>query len=89
MFRIEVQSNLKKRWALRNASQKAIVQTIFHEVLHVFLNGKDQSSDHQKMAEDYVPIIAQAIEAWYPNINDYDVPGDPSSPTYKEPVRER
>lgn len=75
------------RWTLRNASKEAIVQTFFHEVLHVYLNGKDQSSDHQKMAQDYVPIIADAIESWYPNINQFDNPGDPSSPTYKEPAR--
>lgn len=55
-------------WALRDASQEAILATIFHEVLHVYINSTAQY-DHQVMALKYTAMIAAAIEYWFPDIN--------------------
>lgn len=64
------------KWALRNASQEAIVAIIFHEVLHVFLDGKTNDADHNDMAENYIEPIANALEYWFPNINNPGTPPD-------------
>jgi hypothetical protein len=52
-------------YQLINASREAVCATIYHEVLHVYLGGTNYE-DHNKMANDYVTPMIQALQAWFP-----------------------
>ncbi|MCF0056612.1 hypothetical protein [Dyadobacter sp. CY356] len=54
-------------FALANASKEFIAKTIYHEILHIYLNTTEES-DHIKMANNYVNPIANALMSQFPNL---------------------
>lgn len=51
--------------ALKNASKEYIARLLIHEILHVYINNKFQSSDHQEMLNEYVGEIATFLQTLY------------------------
>jgi hypothetical protein len=51
--------------ALNSASKEYIARVIIHEVLHVYINNKFSSTDHQEMLNDYVNEIAIFLNTVY------------------------
>ncbi len=51
--------------ALNNASKEYIARVIIHEVLHVYINNKFGSTDHQEMLNEYVDKIATFLNKLY------------------------
>lgn len=58
-------------YALANASQEFIAKTVYHEVLHVYLNVSEMG-DHNIMAQKYVNPMASALRNQFPNLNQQD-----------------
>lgn len=52
-------------YVLANASQEYVTNVIYHEVLHVYLTGATALSDHNKMANDYVQPMVEALQTWF------------------------
>jgi len=50
---------------MANASQEFVTATIYHEVLHVFINNTE-TYDHNKMSTEYVTPMIQALMSWFP-----------------------
>lgn len=50
---------------LKNASKEYIARVIIHEILHVYINNKFQSTDHQEMLNEYVGEIATFLQTLY------------------------
>ncbi|WP_353720144.1 hypothetical protein [Dyadobacter sp. 676] len=51
--------------ALAYASQEFIAKVIYHEALHVFLNGQTNQADHNTMATKFVEPMAQGLMSWF------------------------
>lgn len=51
--------------ALKNASKEYIARLLIHEILHVYINNKFQSTDHQEMLNEYVREIATFLQTLY------------------------
>ena len=51
--------------ALNNASKEYIARVIIHEVLHVYINNRFGSADHQEMLNEYVDKIATFLSKLY------------------------
>ncbi len=50
---------------LNNASKEYIARVIIHEILHVYINNRFGSTDHQEMLNDYVDEIAMFLNKLY------------------------
>ena len=50
---------------LKNASKEYIARVIIHEFLHVYINNKFPSTDHQEMLNEYVGEIAAFLHTLY------------------------
>lgn len=50
---------------LKNASKEYIARVIIHEILHVYINNKFQSTDHQEILNEYVGEIATFLQTLY------------------------
>jgi hypothetical protein len=50
---------------LKNASKEYIARLLIHEILHVYINNKFQSTDHQEMLNEYVSEIATFLQSLY------------------------
>ncbi len=74
---IEYEISLNKN-KLPNASKEYILATIYHEILHAFIESKlVKGSDgkyvitdqHQQMATDYVTLMTGALQVAFPNLS--------------------
>jgi hypothetical protein len=50
---------------LKNASKEYIARVIIHEILHVYIDNRLASTDHQEMLNDYVDEIANFLNKLY------------------------
>lgn len=50
---------------LNNASKEYIARAIIHEILHIYINNKFPSTDHQEILNDYVNEIATFLNKLY------------------------
>jgi predicted site-specific integrase-resolvase len=50
---------------LKSASKEYIARVIIHEILHVYINNRFGSTDHQEMLNDYVDEIAMFLNKLY------------------------
>lgn len=68
---VSAKSITLNNFALANASQEFITKSIYHEILHIYLN-VSEISDHNIMAKNYVSPIASALMIQYPKLSKED-----------------